>query len=208
MKYRNCVLAALALPLLAAIGCSSSASPSSTGAGGSAACEPTCKTVDYTKLPATPVVSFKTDVFAAIMRPTCNASTCHGVTAAKSTKPLLYPPGGLYLGPGSNDTATTVDAALLTQVVTALKGTSKTAPSMAIVSPNSPDTSFLMLKLTGCENTKSLACTVQSADISETKTLCGDPMPPKCFASQFSIALTDAQIATFATWIKQGALDN
>jgi hypothetical protein len=112
------------------------------------------------------------------------------------------------LGPLASDSATPVDDALLATINGELLAASATAPSMKIVTPSDPANSFLMLKLTGCENTKSLTCTVQSVTASETKAGCGDPMPPSCFAKTDSLTLTDVQIATFARWIAQGAKNN
>jgi hypothetical protein len=49
---------------------------------------PTCKALDHTTLEAT-AVSFKDDVFSAIIRQTRNSSACHGVALAQSTG--VYP---------------------------------------------------------------------------------------------------------------------
>jgi hypothetical protein len=206
MRFVDLILAAPALFVLSQMGCSSSGNGSSD-----ATCSannpimPTCKALDYTTLDTT-AVSFKGDVFTAIIRPTCNSSACHGVPLAQSTG--VYPGAGLYLGPAASDNSTTVDATLLATIWGELQRSSATAPSMKIVAPTDPANSFLMLKLTGCQNTKSLTCMVQSVSASETKTGCGDSMPPSCFAQSSNVALSDAQIATFARWIAQGAQNN
>ena len=49
---------------------------------------------------------------------------------------------------------------------------------------------------------------VQSVSASETKPGCGDCMPPSRFTQTSNVALSDAQIATFARWIAQGAQNN
>jgi hypothetical protein len=206
MKIRYLILAVPALLVLPQIGCSSTTGTS----GDSSDClknpiTPTCKTLDYTNLDSTPV-SFKTDIFGPIIRPTCNSVACHGNPL--SMKNADFPPGGLYLGPLASNNATPVDDTLLATINGELLAPSQTAPSMKIVAPSDPANSFLMLKLTGCENTKGLTCTVQSVMYSETKTGCGDPMPPSCFARTDSLTLSDAQIATFARWIAQGAKNN
>src|SRR3978361_1030037 len=78
MKIRYLIPAGAALVVASQIGCSTSGGAS----GGSTDClqtpiTPTCKALDYTKLDAT-VVSFKTDVFGPIIRPTCNSVACQG----------------------------------------------------------------------------------------------------------------------------------
>jgi len=148
-------------------------------------------------------VSFKNDVFMPIMHSTCNSIVCHSTPPSQAVGD--YPPAGLYLGPGDQDPDSAVTPDVLAQVVMDLQAKSKTAPTMNIVTPGDPASSFLMLKLSGCQNTASLACTVQSKSLSETKTGCGDTMPPTCAGLP---ALTDAQVATFARWIAQGAKNN
>jgi len=207
MKIRYLILATPALLVLPQIGCSSTASPSGSG---STDCmknpiTPTCKTVALGDT-TTPVVSFKTDIFGPIIRPTCNSAACHATTLAQRTAD--FPPAGLYLGPAASDNATQITDTLLSTINGELLLSSKTAPSMKIVAPGDPTQSFLMLKLTGCQNTKSLACTVQSPTLSETMSGCGDTMPPSCFAQSNSVALSDAQIATIGRWIAQGAKNN
>lgn len=203
MKIRHLILSAPALLVLPQIGCSTS-SGNGTGSNNTT-CDPksppTCKALDYTTLDSA-TVSFASDLFEPIIRPTCNTNSCHGIPLTQRTSD--YPGAGLYLGPATtNDT--TDDITLRTMIVGELLGNSTTAPSAKIVVPNQPANSFLMLKLTGCQNTANLSCTVQSADVSETDTGCGDTMPAPCFAQMSDLTLTDAQIATFARWIAQGA---
>ncbi|HEY4104956.1 MAG TPA: hypothetical protein VGM44_13755 [Polyangiaceae bacterium] len=206
MKFRHLVLAFPALLTLASLGCSATTNPS----GSASDCAnnpitPTCNALDYSSL-GTDTVHFKDDIFSAIIRPTCNTSACHGVTLQNEN--ATYPAAGLYLGPNTSDTSTTVDATLLAEITGELYGPSHTAPSLNIVKPMDPANSFLMLKLTGCENSQNLSCMVQSLTLSETKTGCGDPMPPSCDAQMSDLELTSAQIQTFARWIAQGAQNN
>lgn len=203
MKIRHLILIAPTGALLLQIGCSTTSG--SNGAANNTTCDlkaaPICKALDYTSLDSTPV-SFMSDLFEPIIRPTCNTSSCHGTPLAQRT--VDYPGAGLYLGPSFNND-TTDDLALRTMIVGELLGNSTTAPSEKIVVPNEPANSFLMLKLTGCQNTANLTCTVQSPEASETDTGCGDTMPAPCFAQMSNLTLSDAQIAIFARWIAQGA---
>jgi hypothetical protein len=206
MKIRYLLLAAPTVLLLPQVACSSSSTPAS----GSSDCAtnpitPTCKAISYANLDPTPV-SFQNDILGPIIRPTCDSAGCHGTPLSNSS--ANFPVAGLYLGPASTSMVTPVDATLLATINSELMQSAKTAPSMKIVTPGDPANSFLMLKLTGCQNTKSLSCTVQSAMYSETKTGCGDAMPPSCFAQTYSLTLTDAEITTFARWIAQGAKNN
>ncbi len=204
MKIRHLILTAPAFLVLLQISCSTNSGNGTSS--NNATCDPksppTCNPLDYTNLDSTPV-SFTSDLFEPIIRPTCNSSACHGISLAQRT--IDYPGAGLYLGPAITDTSTTDDAALHTMIVGELLGNSETAPSTKIVVPNQPANSFLMLKLTGCQNMANLTCMVQSPDVSETDTGCGDTMPAPCFAEISNLTLTDTQIATFARWIAQGA---
>ncbi|HEY2736258.1 MAG TPA: hypothetical protein VGI70_19805 [Polyangiales bacterium] len=199
-----------ALPILltlASLGCSSTTNP----AGGSSSdcttnpITPTCAPLDYSNL-GSGTVSFKDDIFNPIIRSTCNTSACHGVTLQSSNG--VYPAAGLYLGPTATDTSTPVDATLLAEITGELLAPSHTAPSLSIVKPMDPANSFLMLKLTGCENAQNLSCMLQSSTIAEIKTDCGGPMPPSCEAQMSDLELTTAEIQTFARWIAQGAQNN
>jgi len=205
MKFRYLVLVVPALAVLPVAACSSTSDSGSSG--GSSNCKTvTCKAVDYTNLDPTPV-SFKDDIFTPIIRPTCNLSSCHGLAAATPDLPGAQ----LYLGPMPKDNSVAVDANLMARINAELTGASHTAPAMKIVTPGDPANSFLMLKLTGCQNSKSLSCTVQSVTLSETKAGCGDTMPPSCFAEMPANQVTlptEAQLTTIARWIAQGAKNN
>ena len=207
MKFRHLVLMVPSLIALPIAACSSTSNTPAGGSGGD--CKTvTCNALDYTNLDPTPV-SFKNDIFTPIIRPTCNTSSCHGLNPMYATADL--PGAHLYLGPLATDTVTTVDDTLMAQINNELVGASQTAPSIKIAAAGDPANSFLMLKLTGCQNSKSLSCTVQSADLSETKTGCGDTMPPSCYAQDPTNKLTpptQAQLMTIARWIAQGAKNN
>jgi len=205
MKFRHLVLivpSLLALPLAA---CSSTSTAGSGGSSGD--CKTvTCKAIDYTNLDATPV-SFKNDIFTPIIRPTCNTSSCHGLPLNRATADL--PGAHLYLGPQPTDSSVPIDDNLMGQINTELTSASHTAPTMKIAAAGDPANSFLMLKLTGCQNSKGLSCTLQSADISETKSGCGDTMPPTCYSQMNDVTPpSEAQLTTIARWIAQGAKNN
>jgi hypothetical protein len=170
------------------------------GGGGTSKCG-TCTEPDASVNLMMPVVSFKTDIMEPIFRTTCNSITCHGVAPAMATP--LYPGAGLYLGPPVSSPAP--DAATVTSIVTALKGQSKTAPTMKIVEAGNEALSFLIAKIHGCENDRALACTQQSAMLIRcTTSPCGDVMPPV----GEPLALTADQKNTIRRWVAQGALDN
>lgn len=205
MGFRHLVLIVPSLFVLSAAGCSSTSSDSPGGSGGDCK-KVTCNALDYASLDATPV-SFKNDIFTPILRPTCNTSSCHGLALAQKTADL--PGAGLYLGPLDKDTVTTVDDNMMALINTELTGASRTAPSMKLAAAGDPANSFLMLKLTGCQNTKSLSCTVQSVTLSETKSGCGDTMPASCYTQMNGLTPpTQAQLTIIARWIAQGAKNN
>ncbi len=211
MKFRHLVWILPSLVMLPVAACSSTTS-GTNGTGGTSSggdCKTiTCNAIDYTNLDPTPV-SFKDDIFTPIIRPTCNSSSCHGLTVAQGTADL--PGARLYLGPISADTITPIDDNLMATINAELVGNAHTAPSLKIAAAGDPAHSFMLLKLTGCQNSQGLSCTLQSADLSETKSACGDTMPPSCYTQMSEgtvVPPTTAQLTIIARWIAQGAKNN
>jgi hypothetical protein len=169
-----------------------------------------CTEPDTTTDLMNPVVSFKTDLYPSVIRPTCATITCHGAKPgadAASSAPGTYPMAELYLGPPSSDTTTPTDAALMTTIITSLKAASKTAPAVKIVAPGDPGNSFLVAQIYGCQNEHGYTCSVDSkwaSFVHCTTSACGDVMPDPLEAAQLSVAQKD----TFRRWIAQGAQDN
>ncbi len=212
MSSRKALAKGLSLALVLGFtlpSCSSDEStPDDAGTSGASLCG-TCAEPDATIDLTSPVVSFKTDIFEGLLRPTCNAYTCHG--APPGADPAgNYPAAKLYLGATSdNRYNVTIDAALMTTVIGNLKAASKTAPERNIVAPGSPQTSFVVDKIYRCQNERGLACMEQSGKLPLhcTTSPCGDPMPPLDKDGQI-LQLTEDQKNTFRRWIAQGAQDN
>lgn len=161
-----------------------------------------------------PAVSFKTDVMP-IFGFACAGSACHS-TGRKA---------GLYLGPKCDfDSATRkcnyptaadpdpnksqplTDANVL-EVYNALKEASKTAPAVKRVEPGDADASFLVDKVAGIQNDKSLSCTNQDPNVAKAGP-CGDPMPlvggPLCNTGSTG----QTRLDTIVNWVAQGAPNN
>ena len=131
-----------------------------------------------------PAVSFSTEVLP-IFRNSCGlSSSCHG------TNP---PPGQPYLGP-NNDPANDPTMEEMTMLVSALDAPSKAEPTMNIVTPGSPQTSFLRYKLDGVDCSRLTCAKTQD---------CGDLMP---VGNTKPIALTQRDL--IRRWIAQGAKVN
>ena len=138
---------------------------------------------DYTTFTGTtPAVTFKADVLP-IFRLSCGLSTaCHQSQSGPAGQP--------YLGPAKLDpdpTQADIDKIFAQNVdVTATK-----APTMKIVNPGSPQTSFLMHKVDG---------TLECSDVKCDAAGCGQLMP---LGSTSPMAETDRD--TIRRWIAQGA---
>ncbi len=188
--------------------CTDEADPADGGGSSSASLCGTCvepTAIDLT----TPTVSFTTDIFEGILRPSCNASTCHGAPTGRDPNGN-YPAAQLYLGATSDNLyEVTIDAALMTTVIGNLKADSKTTPGTKIVNPGSPETSFVVAKIYRCQNERGLTCKEQSGKLPLhcSTSACGDPMPPLDKAGQI-VQLSEEQKNTFRRWIAQGAQDN
>lgn len=130
--------------------------------------------------------SFKTDVLP-IFEQSCSLSgSCHG-DAANPEGGDGYRP---YLGEVDQEQNPS-DVALI--LATNVGQASHANPSMAIIDPGKPESSFLMHKMDG-----DLGCT----DLDCTGSDCGTTMP------QGSATLSRASRDVVRDWIKQGAKDN
>lgn len=146
------------------------------GGGGGATC------FDYTTFEdMTPTVMFKADVLPILLQ-SCSASTaCHGAE--------VPPPGQPYLGPESGSALSMHIAKIRDQNIN--KPSSK-APTMLLINPGSPETSFWMHKIDG-----TLTCADVKCDVD-----CGVAMPKD------AAILPQEQRDKVRRWIAQGALDN
>lgn len=99
---------------------------------------------------------------------------------------------GLFLGPNFLDGP--ASSAVRAEVHASLLAQSTTAPVMRRVTPFDPAKSFLMVKITGCQNQLGLECggAVRGKP-------CGDRMPA------LSDELPDDKKAMLARWIAKGA---
>jgi hypothetical protein len=79
---------------------------------------------------------------------------------------------------------------------------------LKIVAPTDPVNRFLMLELTGCQDTKNPSGMVQSVSASETKTGFGHSMPPSGFAQDVERSRERRADRAFGRWIAQGAQNN
>ena len=170
---------ALSLLGIAAVACSSAATPSSDAGG-----------VDLGNIPTPPAnVSFSTDV-VPIFQMSCGTSgaICHGsttVTTAMEPRPFL----GLPFGTPTTQT--------LQQIHDGIVGVlSNEDPTMNYVTAKDTSQSFLWYKITGQENSLNASCT------NPMFMMCGLSMPFQ------GPPLTPDELSIVEGWIQQGALNN
>ena len=122
------------------------------------------------------VPSFATDI-QPILTTSCSVggSTCHGSMGTG---------GGLQLDTAANSYAHLVNVA------------SNQLPTVHLVEPSHPETSFLLHKLTGDMYTAVPGCSMSTQN-------CGQRMP-----MVGGVTLTDPQIEMFRQWIAAGAPNN
>lgn len=192
MAHPKTLLAALclAVPLAAVGGGCSSGGGDDSGSGGAGN---TCP-FDYGDYTPTSDPSFANDVMPVIQR-ACNLSTCHGSS---------LPKGDLFMGPSlfSMGMMVTPDQATIDMVLTEelINIPSATAPAVMLVMPGSPENSFMMTKIDGCQNVRGFTCTAQGGAV--TNGVCGDDMP------QSQPPLPDSEKNMIRDWIAQGAKNN
>jgi len=176
------------------------------GAGGSGGGGVTCPP-DPNWNGAMPVVSLKNDLLAdsstqkpgcGVFRRACSASSCHDDQR---------PEASLFIAPPLRDVMTQMPIALTPDHVTRLLGMtdgvlrmSQTAPTMALVDPGKPATSFLMRKMDGCFT--DLASGNQCIPIGDGPPPCGDEMPSG------ADVLDSTERDMVRRWIFQGAQNN
>ena len=173
------------LLLCCVLGCGAAACSHEDPPPSETECERSCPSTSGVDLSA-PAVTFSADV-VPIFAKSCNDQLCHGNA--------LGARAGLYLGPAANASVTEIAS-----VYGALTRPSKTAPSVAIISPGSPAQSFLMHKVDGCQNSLGLTC---DAEPNLCRADCGDPMPPLPRDTYAELSSDDK--LTLRRWIAQGA---
>jgi len=164
----------ITLPLLINACSSTEAAPSTA---------PTCPTFDYTKYQARAVpVTLAADVRPILQRSCSLSTSCHGSDGATRAQeaPSLGP-----VGDATNDDFSRIQSELVNRP-------SRAVPSRVLVSPGSPQASFLMNKLEGNQACSGFECSQTSG--------CGVRMP------QASDPLDAAEVALIRDWIAQGAL--
>lgn len=140
---------------------------------------------DYGCYTEGPTRSFKADVVPIFEQSCSLSSSCHGDPASPDPASGYRP----YLGEVDEQTTPTDTAKVLSLIV---GQASHAAPSMPIVDPGKPESSFLMQKLDGTLTCASVTCTSD----------CGDSMP------QGNDLLPRETRDVVRDWIKQGAQDN
>ncbi|HEX4340182.1 MAG TPA: hypothetical protein VH062_29945 [Polyangiaceae bacterium] len=187
-------------------------------AGGAAGGAPSadCTTIDYSTYAAMPAVSFQKDLLPMFGQ-SCVQSDCHGIADHKA---------GLNLGhkcdydannlpwkctfpaaptdPNDSTKSAPDDAATQMAIYQSLIAPSMTAPTMQRVKPMDPANSFIILKMSGTQNSKGLACTNQ--DTSRDMTPCGGSMP--LTGTMYCQGSTRPRFDAIAAWIAQGAMMN
>lgn len=181
---------ALAPLLVCACGCASSearlntdsGAPVGRDAGGpdDAPRAPPCPEPDAGVSTGSP--SFSAEVFP-LLNASCGSFACHNDAFRNQ---------GLFLGPSPDEYAPT--AATQVEVHASLLARSMTAPGLWRVKPGSPEESFLMFKVDGCQAALAGACPSSPAGKP-----CGDPMP--LAAPRWSAA----KRALLRAWIADGA---
>lgn len=131
-------------------------------------------------------VSFQADVLPIFELSCSLSSSCHGNRASPDT-PAGYQP---YLGEVDQE-ETPSDIQLIRDII--ISQDSHVNPSMKIIDPGKPESSFLMHKMDG-----DLDCTALTCNDGD----CGDGMP------QGTMPLKRETRDIVRTWIAQGAQDN
>jgi hypothetical protein len=186
MHRTRTILASLGVvaSALGAMGCSSSSSPAPAGgsssSGGSSGGSGS-------------VVSFQADI-VPIFQQSCElSSSCHG-------QPNNSAEENLFLGDLTGE-----DAGVVSQVYTGLVNVkSLEDPTMNLVTPGSPSTSWLSHKMAGDQATFASDCATGMCNNGATCTAatpCGTSMP-------YGNSLLPDDAATINAWITQGALNN
>jgi hypothetical protein len=187
-------------------------------AGGRASLEsgagavPSC--VDFSTLPATPVVSFKDDVMP-IFGLSCIASSCHDSFAHKADLVLgdfsaCGPVGTVCYDPNAKWKfvyKAGLSPELLTAVYTGLVNKpSKIVSAVNLVTPGDPSSSFLLDTVMGTQNTSWYTPQCQRTDPSTPGGPCGPDMPLGSLSwCEDGQALSSQNVQALATWIQQGA---
>jgi len=166
--------------MIAALAAASALALAGVGCGGEEPeADDTC--YDYSSFNAGAAVSFKTDVLP-IFRNSCGLSTaCHGNQGGPTEQP--------YLGPAIGPDAT--DAEIMAIFTDNVDVNAAKAPTMKIIDPGSPQTSFLMAKIDDKLTCSTVKC----------ETTCGTSMPQ-------GAPLPEDKRDIIRRWIAQGAQNN
>lgn len=157
------------------------------GSGGSSECNYVKADGCYDASCATPgpALSFATDVLPVFERSCALSASCHG-NPSSPTDSAGY---RMYLG----ELKTAMKPSDVAKIRSLIIGQpSHAAPSLNIVEPGKPESSFLMLKMDGAHKCAANACGDK----------CGESMP------QGGILLDIPTRNIVRDWIAQGALDN
>jgi hypothetical protein len=158
--------------------------PSGSGGAPNQCTLPACPGMDPTGEGS--AASFRQDVLPTIQR-NCTDFLCHGNEIAAAA--------GLYLG---RPPPAVVDASVLVASLVGMR--SRTAPALDLVTAGSPSTSFLLLKVEGCQNALGLSCKPQLG--SHSGEPCGDVMP------QGARPICTNERRLMSSWIAAGAHDD
>ncbi len=193
---------------------------SEAGASGAGTVED-CAHIDYASYASAPAVSFRNDVLP-IFGLSCTLSDCHRPTDHRA---------GLVLGyrctpdktakwscqfpttpttDGDDTMSQPDDAATIAMVRTSLLSPATTVNGGAVlrVAPMHPESSFIMQKLAGTQNTQGYTCTNQDPSHPATTMVlpCGDSMP--LGGGKWCEGTDRVRFDAIAAWIAQGALDD
>jgi hypothetical protein len=184
MKSRYSLLTFLAASALAscAMGCSSSTTGATTDAGDGGG-----------------PVSFSTDVLPVFQQNCTTGTVCHGSVRTVNVE-------NLFLGPSSGP----IDAATAKKIYDEIVGVkSLEDPSMDLVTPKAPDTSFLLQKVLWTEGKLASECakapSLCPSPTCTTKTPCGGDMP---YLGEMLGILDPTGLQNLTDWIAQGAKNN
>jgi hypothetical protein len=193
------------------VGCASDGGGNASGEDGGVQCE-----TDFPRLATAKRVSLRDDVMP-IFGLSCTMSSCHGGEE---------PPAKLYLGvrcaydetsphrctfpdaPGqsTNPEAMPLTPEVVDRVYPGLLASSRTAPTVPLVSSGDPSASFLVDKLRGTHNARGYDCVSFGSD--ETDGPCGRAMPLGS-SSLCDLGSSGAsQFNTIVAWVLQGARDD
>lgn len=174
---------------------------------------PAAECVDYSNLPQA-AVSFTNDVLP-MFGLSCIASSCHDQSSHKADLVLGDPSACGPMGTVCYDPAAKwkytykagVTPALKQTVLDALLApTSKTVAGLRRVTPGQPQSSFLLDKVTGQENSKQYPAQCVNQDTTKSQTPCGTDMPLGgtnwCADGD---PLSVQKVQTLAQWIENGA---